>query len=91
MKRLETPVREFRVFSAALPALNENKLSYDYNAIWLLVRHIIYIYICARAHIRMHACTHAHTKGEATYKSQKSSHKHEQFTERLMLACYVYD
>jgi hypothetical protein len=39
-KLLGVTVLESRVFSVSLFALNENKLSYDYNAIWLLVQKI---------------------------------------------------
>jgi hypothetical protein len=67
-------------FNATRSALNENKLSYDYVTMWLLVQNIICIYIFS------YASTHKHTQGVATFNVQDSLHKHEQFTELLMPA-----
>jgi len=39
-KLLKITVLGPRMFGVSLPALNENKLSYDYNVIWLLVQKI---------------------------------------------------
>jgi hypothetical protein len=77
-------------FSATRSALNENKLSYDYVTMWLLVQNIICVYIYIYTYTHTHTYTHKHTQGVATFNIQDSLHKHEQFTELLMPASHVF-